>query len=135
MKNKAMMVVLVAVAVLFAGGAQAWWGGYDPGDGPGKAIDVESFKKFQKETSGLRDEMMVRKIELRNEYSKDTPDMNRIATIRKELVDLETKLQAAADKYGIDSTGPGRGHRGHGMMGRGMMSGGPGGCQCQMCGW
>ncbi len=132
MRNVVMTAVVVAAAVLFAGGAHAWWGGHGPSDGPGSVTDVESFKKFQKETLSLRDEMMTRKIELRNEYYKEKPDASRIATIRKEIIDLETKIQAAADKYGIETGGP---MRGRGTMGRGMMAGGPGGCQCQMCGW
>jgi len=105
--------------------------GYGAG-GTGKAVDIEKFKKFQKETSGLRDDMHLKMLELRNEYSKEKPDEDRIATLQKELIDIRTKIHKAADKAGIAEEGRGWGGRrgfggrgfGPGMMGPGMM--GPG---------
>jgi hypothetical protein len=92
--------------------------GYGPGGG--KAVDVEKFKQFQKETSTLREEMMTKKIELRNEFLKDKPDTDRIATLQKDVIDLRTKIGKAADKAGLEGFGP---HRGGGPMGHGPMGG------------
>lgn len=150
MKRSAIFGLVVAVALTLAGVASAhMWG--DDGGGPGygmgpgmmyggsgtdKAVDVEKFKQFQKETSGLRDEMHLKMLELRNEYSKENPDENKIATLQKEMIDLRTKIHKAADKAGIEGMGRGRGGKrgfgGRGMMGGGygpgMMGGGPGNC-------
>jgi len=138
------LVVVLAVAVAGVASAQMWGDGgpgygmgpgmmYGYGAGPdgGKAVDVNKFKQFQKETSGFRDEMHLKMLELRNEYVKENPDEGRIATLQKELIDLRTKIHTAADKAGIEGSGRGWGRRGgwgrH--MGPGMMyGGGPGYC-------
>lgn len=94
--------------------------------------DIDAVKKFQKETLPLRDELVTKKLELQNEYSKDTPDKGRISTLRKEIVDIELKIQEKADAAGLSTWADGmmgHGMMGHGMMGRGMMGMG---CPYQM---
>ena len=132
-----MKKVLVAALVLTAGllmGSMAFaaWG---PGCGPGAGgqVDVQAFRNFQKETLPLRDEMMVKRLELRNEFTKEKPDQNRIATLQKEMIDLRTKIQDSAQKNGLPNWGQGRmmGRGGHGpgrMAGRGGYGPGCGGC-------
>jgi hypothetical protein len=61
----------------------------------------------------LRDEMMAKRLEVRNEFSKEKPDQNRIATLEKEMIDLRTKIQESAQKNGLPNWDQGR------MMGRG----------------
>lgn len=100
-------------------------GGYGTGDFT--TVDIEVVKKFQKETLPLRDELITKKLELHKEYSKTNPDKGRIATLRKEIIDIELKIQEKADAAGLSSLG---GMMGHGMMGRGMTGTG---CQCPMC--
>jgi len=115
------VVVFLLASVIDAG---AQWDGY------GAGTNVETMKKFQKETLALRDELMTKNLELRNEYSKSVPDTGRIATLRKEIIDLETKIQNIADKYNMTSYGRMGGMMGSGMMGGGMdcpMMGGMGG--------
>ncbi|HTP04762.1 MAG TPA: hypothetical protein VMM54_06375 [Nitrospirota bacterium] len=115
------VVVFLLASVIDAG---AQWDGY------GAGTNVETMKKFQKETLALRDELMTKNLELRNEYSKSVPDTGRIATLRKEIIDLETKIQNIADKYNMTSYGRMGGMMGSGMMGGGMdcpMMGGTGG--------
>jgi zinc resistance-associated protein len=113
--------------------------GYGMGGGPGYGaagtgtpVDVTAFKAFQKETLPLRDEMMVKRVELRNEYLKEKPDQNRIATLQKEMIDLRAKIRTAAEKNGLPAFGQGMGGRGQGMGrgmgGRGMGGRGPGNC-------
>jgi hypothetical protein len=127
MKKVALLSTVVVAAIALGssayahmwdqGGAGCGMMGYGPGGG--KIVDVEKFKQFQKETSTLRDEMMAKKIELHNEYLKDKPDTDRIATLQKDVIDLRTKIGKAADKAGLE----GLGHCGGGPMGRGPMGG------------
>ena len=76
----------------------------------------ETMRKFQKETLGLREELIIKEYELQYEYNKEVPDTNHIATLQKEITELETKIQATADKYGIPGSG---GMMYYGMRGRG----------------
>ena len=97
------------------------------------STDIEAVKKFQKETLPLRDELITKRLEIQKEYAKDTPDKANIAKLRKEIIDIELKIQEKADAAGISDRGcgmMGQGMMGHGMMmGRGMMGTE---CPCQM---
>ena len=125
------LVAVFGIALLgtsvFAGWGMGGCGGGGAGYGAatGKPVDVTAFKTFQKETLPLRDEMMVKRVELRNESLREKPDQNRIATLQKEMIDLRVKIRTAAEKNGLPAFGPGMGGRGHRMGGRGM--GGQGG--------
>ena len=129
MKRSIVVTVLVAALGLFiAGGAYAWWGGYGMGY---QGTNPEAAQNFQNETLSLRQAIMAKQLELQNEYNKPAPNTNRIAALQKEIIDLQTKIQTVADKYGISG-----GHMGGMMMGRGMM--GPGMMMMDMCpmmGW
>jgi hypothetical protein len=132
---KKMAIVTVVVAALIAGTAFAqmgWGGGPGPGMGYGRGFyrqgatgntNIENLKKFQKETLGLRDELITKRTELSNEYNKETPDTARIGELQKQIVDLQTKIQKTAEKNGLSAWGQGRGYgRAYGM-GPGMMYG------------
>jgi hypothetical protein len=135
MKRNYLMLGGIVAAVLVAGVAFAQRGGYGPGPGMGYGpgshmtgtngnINVENLKKFQKETQALRDEMMVKRAELNNEYNKETPDAARMTELRKEIIDLQAKIRKSAETYGLNAGGPGPGAgRGYG---RGMYGGGCG---------
>lgn len=127
MKKVIGIVMAVMVVLVLASAAFARWGGPGMGYGPGyySGVDAESMKKFQKETLNLRDELLTKRIELQAEYDKPAPDTAKIASLRKEIIDIQAKIQTVADKYGVPAWGPGRGM----MMGRGMMAG----CPCPMC--
>jgi len=138
MKRTAMMIVVAAVALIVASAASAQmgWGpgmGYGReynGSGPDGQVNVENLKKFQKETMSLRDDLIAKRTELQNEYNKQAPDTARIADLRKQMIDIQAKIQKAAEKNGLPAWGQGYGR---GRMGRGMMSGsGPygSGCPC-----
>jgi hypothetical protein len=125
MKKTAGVVIAVALVLAMSGAAFARWGGPGAGCGPGFSgadVDVDKVRQFQKETLGARDELMIKKIELRNEYAKADPDTDRIKALRKEADDLQANIRSAADKYGMPDRGPGR-MAGRGPWGRGM---GPG---------
>lgn len=67
------------------------------GDNP----DIEKVRLFQKETSAQRDEMMIKRLELKQELGKKSPDKSRVETLRKEMIELRTKIQGSADTVGL----------------------------------
>jgi cell shape-determining protein MreC len=67
-------------------------------------IDIEKFKKFQSETLNLRDELAIKRLELRNECLKQDLDDNRIETLKKEIRELRIKIREIADKYEVSPT-------------------------------
>ncbi|NWF76247.1 MAG: hypothetical protein HXY53_06685 [Nitrospirae bacterium] len=91
-----------------------------PGKGYGlnrfSNVDIETVKEFQKETLPLRDELMIKRLEIQQEYGKENPDRERIATLEKEIVDIRIKIQKKADEIGLPARKGGR-------MGYGRMSG------------
>jgi hypothetical protein len=106
-----------------------------PGKGSGlkqfSNADIETVKKFQHETLPLRDELITKRLEIRQEYGKENPDRERIATLEKEIVDIRTKIHQKADELGLPA-------RKGGKMGYGKMSGkGMKGEGCPPCprGW
>ncbi len=136
MKKVTGMVMAVMVVFVSASSAFAWWDGPGMGYGPGSysGANAETMKKFQKETFSLRDELMTKQLDLQAEYEKPVPDTARIASIRKDIIDIQAKIQVVADKHGVPAWGSGSGGgmmMGRGMMGRGMMMGA--GCPCPMC--
>lgn len=129
MKKRTLVVLAAALSLslVTAGSALARRGdgygmmgpGYERGNGDcywndsdRNQVDPETMAKFQKETLPLRDEMVIKRMELRQEYDKETPDADRIAQLRKDMIDIQTKIQKSADKYDIEAGGQGRYHRG-----------------------
>lgn len=124
MKKAMVMAMVVAVAVL--GTAIYGWSqaGTQAAAPPGQ-VDIKAFKQFQKETLPLRDELMVKRLELRNEYAQATPNYDKIAGLQKEMIDLRTKIHAAAQKHNLPAMGHGF-MAGKGGFGRGGWHHGPG---------
>ncbi len=137
MKKRTLVVLglVLSMSLIVAGSAFARWGGgygmmgggYDrgPGNYYQSEVNPESMIKFQKETLSLRDELLTKRLELSQEYDKDTSDADRIGQLRKGIIDVQTKIQKVADKYDIGSAGQGR--RARGGYGRGFADCG-GGC-------
>ncbi len=130
MKKLSVLALVVALGFLLGTVAYGWGGGYGPWSGT--QGDVNKLKAFQRETLPLRDEVIAKRLELRNEYAKETPDGNRVLALEKEIFDLQTKIQATARKQGLPLWGPGSGMgggwgRGYGPMGRGGYGPGYGG--------
>ena len=132
--KKLMVVALIVVfgALLSTVAVAAWTKGQGPG--PDAQVDVNAFRNFQKETLPLRDEMAVKRLELRNEFSKSNPDQAKIAALKEEMIALKTQISDAAKKNGLPDRGFGPGYAGRGGYGRGGCGGygpggyGPGGC-------
>jgi hypothetical protein len=117
MKKVSVVAMVVAVGFLLSTVAYAAWQGYGPGSG--QQVDVNALKQFQKETLPLRDELAAKSLELQNQYASQTPDQSKIATLQKEIIDLQTKIATAAQKQGLPGGGYGPGYG----MGPGMMYG------------
>lgn len=124
MKKVSVVAVVVAVVVLCS--AIYGWTQSGPAVGtPPAQVDIKAFKQFQKETLPLRDELMVKRLELRNEYAQATPNHEKIAGLQKEMIDLRTKIQTTAQKQGLPAFGAGW-RAGKGGFGRGGWHHGPG---------
>ena len=125
-------IALIGTTVFAGCGMGGGMGGGPGFAAGGKPVDVAAFKAFQKETLPLRDEMMVKRVELRNEYLKEKPDQTKIATLQKEMIDLRAKIRTSAEKNGLPAFGPGMGAGGgwggHGRGGYGHGGRGPGNC-------
>ena len=113
------VAVIVAGLLALAGTALAGpWGGCG-GSVQGTPVSVDAVKKFQDETTALRNEMMLKKVELRNEYFKQPADTAKVATLTREMFDLRTKISTIAASNGLSGPG-GCGMGGKMGMGRGM---------------
>jgi len=160
-KMKRMIVAVLAVALLATAGvamAQGWGrgGGYGPGPGtpgpgygprgaggPGLNLTAEQNQKMQalresflKETLPVKNEMQIKKLELRTLWAQTNPDEEKILAKQKEMNALRAQLQEKGTKNRLEmrkiltpeqqaqlgAYGPGFGMR-HGMKG-GMMGGG-----------
>ena len=142
MKKRTLVVLglVLSMSIIVAGSAMARQGGgygmmgsgYDRGngdcywnDGDRTEVAPETMAKFQKETLSMRDELITKRLELNQEYDKETPDADRIAQLRKDMIDVQTKIQKVADKYDISMGGQGRrGSRGGNGRGNADCSGG-----------
>ncbi len=114
MKKVAIISLVIIAGLLFTTAVYAWRGGH--GIGLWAGTNVETLKKFQKETLPLRDELIAKRIELMSEYKRPTPDNSRITTLRKEIIDLQAEIQSVADKTGVSELGPMSRLKGRGMM-------------------
>ncbi|MDF1525398.1 MAG: hypothetical protein RRA15_03945 [bacterium] len=125
MKKRTLVVLglVLSMSIIAAGSALARQGGgygmmgsgYDRGygdcnwdDDARTEVTPETMAKFQKETLSMRDELITKRLELSQEYDKDTPDADRIAQLRKDMIDVQAKIQKVADKYDISMGGQGR---------------------------
>jgi zinc resistance-associated protein len=116
MKKVSVMAVVVALGIF----CSAIYGWSQPGPaGASQQIDIKAFRQFQKETLPLRDELMAKKLELRNEYAQQTRNFERIGNLKKEMIDLRTKIQTAAQKHNLPAMERGwkAGKGGHGRSG------------------
>lgn len=117
----AVVGALLASSVVYAG----WgWGGSWCMTGTGQNVSTQKMRSFQKDTLKLRESLMEKQLDLQDELSMDVPDGKKVAVLRKEIISLQSQLQAAGDKYGMSDWG-----MGHNTGNRHMMDSGCG------CGW
>ena len=89
-----LIACLLIVSVVYAHFPEEKNGDYE-------TVDIESVKKFQQETLTLRDRLMVKKLELRQEYRKEKPDYAKIGEIKKEMIDIRTQIATKAEAAGL----------------------------------
>ena len=77
------------------------WGAWCKGMGYGQKVNTTNLNKFYQETQALRDQLIAKQIELRNEFNSPTPDPALIAQLQQEIVDLQLQIQAIAKKYNL----------------------------------
>lgn len=136
MRTSRIVAVMAVLGLLVATAAFAgpWSGrGHERGYGYGPEVSSETLKNFQKETLPLRDELLAKQIEIREEYAKENPDLQKLASLKKEMVDLQTRIAESARKHGIERRGQGpfgegRGNRGGDCPYRDAPRGGWGSC-------
>lgn len=101
MRKGVIVVLIAAAALMFVSAVYA----YPPGNGNGICrsvnVDTGAVKKFHKETLSFRDELITKKLDLRKEFSRSTPDRDRIAALQKEIIDIRTKIMKKADELGV----------------------------------
>jgi hypothetical protein len=101
MRKGVIVVLIAAAALVFVSAVYA----HPPVNGNvicrSGNVDTGAVKKFQKETLSFRDELITRKLDLRKEFSKRTPDRDRIAALQKEIIDIRTKIMKKADESGV----------------------------------
>jgi hypothetical protein len=93
-------------------------GSYSTDDRTINEKDAEAIEKFRAETNSVRKEIVVKRSELNALLRNDNPDEKKVAKLTGDLFDLETELEAKAEKTGISGMMGtyGRGRGGH-MMG------------------
>jgi Spy/CpxP family protein refolding chaperone len=107
--------------------ANDYCGAYGTYDNTYTEKDAEAIEKFRVETNSTRKQIVVKRSELNALLRNDNPDEKKVAKLTGDLYDLETELEAKAEKTGIRGRyaydhGPGmmgtygRGRGGH-MMG------------------
>jgi hypothetical protein len=121
--NKLLMTSLIAGLFLFASVMNAdACGDFQGRKGPHMAfydtssVSPETLASFNKETASLRERLIDKSSELRKEQIKTQPDLDTMAKLQKEMIDLKTEIQKIANKYGIvpEKYGRGKGRRGGG---------------------
>jgi len=157
-------------ATSFAGWGRGWGSGaYCSGQGPGwgryggapgyqgnlSAQDMDKLNQerlaFLEDTSGLREQLYQKQLELRSELAQQNPDAAKAAALQKEVSDLQGQLNQKRVEHRIKMQkenpeffagrgyGPGYGYGPHGGMGMGYgprgygmgrgFAGGWGGCR------
>ena len=76
-------------------------GSYGTYDNAYTEKDTEAIEKFRTETNSIRKEIVVKRSELNALLRNDNPDEKKVAKLTGDLYDLETELEAKAEKTGV----------------------------------
>jgi hypothetical protein len=66
-----------------------------------RTADINSLKKFQRDTLSLRDELIAKRLELSREFTLQRVNRERIAALQKKIIDIRKQIQKKADEAGI----------------------------------
>ena len=132
-------------------GMHSYGSGYEGGHhrGMGPDMSQEDYQKYQEKqhaffssTEDMRRSIFQKRLEMKSEFARKTPNEGKLRALQKEISSLRTEMATKRLDHNLEmrklfpdawfwggmDRGRGRGH-GHGMgYGRGMMGGGQGGC-------
>ncbi|MFC1837334.1 periplasmic heavy metal sensor [Thermodesulfobacteriota bacterium] len=78
-------------------------GSYSTDDRTYTEKNVEAIEKFRTETNSIRKDIVVKRSELNALLRNDNPDEKKVAKLTGDLFDLETELEAKAEKTGVSN--------------------------------
>lgn len=121
MRTGMVAVIAVVGALLASSVVYAGWGWGDGWcmTGNGQNVSTQKMRSFQKDTLKLRESLMEKQLDLQDELSMDVPDGKKVAALRKEIINLQSQLQAAGTKHGMTDWGMGSGYGNRQMMDNG----------------
>lgn len=96
MKRNILAGMALALGILSFGALSA-----SAADSCGKCADEKAVQQFSQETAGLTSALKAKDLELRKQYTFNNIDINEINALEKEIKELNAKINAAAQKYGI----------------------------------
>lgn len=99
MKKKMIVGIAMAMGMLSVGAVSASAAGSCCNDG--KCADKKVVQQFTQETAALSSTLKAKDIELREQYSYEGIDMNKVNDLEAELKELKGKIKVAAEKYGL----------------------------------
>lgn len=99
MKKKMIIGIALAMGMLSVGAISASAEGSCCNDG--KCADKQVVQKFTQETAELSGALKAKDIELREQYSYNHINMNKVNSLEAELKELKAKIRVVAEKYGL----------------------------------
>ncbi len=95
---KKMIAVTIVAAGMFTAGAMK---PQQSAAAQTPSINMEEVIKFQQESANLRGEIVVKKLELIGETTRQSVDSARVRALAHEILDLQTKIGVLANKHGL----------------------------------
>lgn len=74
------------------------------GSGPA-GVGKDQFQKFRADSLDLRQEMMLKRFEIQRENLKGAPDLAKIDQLKREIADVQVKIQALRLQNGLPERG------------------------------
>jgi hypothetical protein len=107
--GKGVIIILVlAAGLMFASAVYAYFPAGIQRTSQPERVDLDSLKKFQRETLSLRDALITKRLELSREFCKKKLNKNRIAELQRKILDIRAQIQEKADEAGIAGQYAGR---------------------------
>lgn len=103
MKKQMIVGIAMAMGVLSVGAMSASASIAGSCCNSGTCADKQAVQKFTQETDALSSALKVKNAELRQQYSYDGIDAQKVSALEAEISELKNSLKAAAGKYGIST--------------------------------
>ena len=99
MKKQMIVGIAIAAAMLSFGALSA--SAADSDSSAASCADKQAYQQFVQETAGLADKLKKTDWELREQYSPDSIDNNKVRELEEDQKELKNEINAAAQKYSI----------------------------------